>query len=97
MSLATHSAKLCGGVADVHLGYWTMLVQPPNERHQKVEGTHKAPNDHCGAVPWGLGGKMREGTPVLAQKPIRSQSAIIRDRDGRPCSEIAPFSEIWSP
>jgi hypothetical protein len=24
----------------------------------------------------------------LAQKPIRSQSAVIRDRDGRPCSEF---------
>jgi hypothetical protein len=24
----------------------------------------------------------------LAQKPIRSQSALIRDRDDRPCSEF---------
>jgi hypothetical protein len=31
--------------------------------------------------------------PVVAQKPIRSQRMLIRDRDSRPCSEICPFSE----
>jgi hypothetical protein len=31
--------------------------------------------------------------PVLTQKPIRSQSAAIRNRDCRPCSEICRFSE----
>jgi integrase len=30
---------------------------------------------------------------VVAQKPIRSQRMLIRDRDSRPCSEICPFSE----
>jgi hypothetical protein len=32
-------------------------------------------------------------SPVVAQKPIRSQRMLIRDRDSRPCSEICPFSE----
>ena len=31
--------------------------------------------------------------PVFAQKPVRSQSAVTRDRDGRSCLEICPFSE----
>jgi hypothetical protein len=31
--------------------------------------------------------------PVFAQKPIRSQRDLIRDRDSRPCWEICPFSE----
>jgi hypothetical protein len=31
--------------------------------------------------------------PVVAQKPIRSQRMLIRDRDSRRCSEICPFSE----
>ena len=28
-----------------------------------------------------------------AQKPVRSQRALTRDRDSRPCLEICPFSE----
>jgi hypothetical protein len=35
----------------------------------------------------------RHPRPVVAQKPIRSQRMLIRDRDSRPCSEICPFSE----
>jgi hypothetical protein len=31
--------------------------------------------------------------PCHAQKPIRLQRMLIRDRDSRPCSEISPFSE----
>ena len=33
----------------------------------------------------------REKRVVVAQKPIRSQRMLIRDRDSRPCSEICPF------